>query len=238
MIAALSKAVGQLSDPASRGVLWRAVAGSLLIFVLLWIGAGLLLGWAGEGLTAWLAGWDLSQGWVDALQWLAQGVAITGLLLVSFLLFPAAVSFVLSFLLEDIARAVERRHYPKLPPARNQPLGEAIVAAFSFFATTVALNLLLLPVYLILLFIPPFNLFVFYGVNGYLLGREYFEIVAARRLELREAKRLRRSFRGTVFVAGVIIAFFLTLPIVNLVTPLVATGFLLHLFESMRRRAA
>jgi CysZ protein len=237
MIAAFSKAVGQLSDPASRGVLWRAVAGSLLIFLLLWAGAGLLYGWAGDGLGAWLASWDLGQWWVDAVEWLAGGVAVVALLVVTFLLFPAAVTFVLSFLLEDIARAVERRHYPELPPAREQPLGEAIVAALSFFATTVMLNLLLLPVYLLLLFLPPFNVFVFYGVNGYLLGREYFELVAARRLDSREAKRLRRRFRGTVFVAGVIIAFLLTLPVVNLVTPLVATGFLLHLFESMRRRA-
>lgn len=236
MFSALSKAIGQLSDPASRGVLWRAVGASAVLFAALWIGFGFVLGWAGELLVTWLAGWDFLAGSLETLEWVFQGVSLAGLLFVSFLLFPAAVTLILSFLLEDIAVAVERRHYPGLPPARNQPLGESIVGALSFFATATILNLILLPLYLVLLFVPPFNLFVFYGLNGYLLGREYFEVVALRRLDRVEARELRRRFRGKVFLAGVIIAFLLTVPFVNLVTPLVATGFLLHIFEALRTR--
>ncbi len=85
---------------------------------------------------------------------------------------------------------------------------------------------------------PPLNLFVFYGLNGYLLGREYFELVAARRFDMAGVRRLRRAYRGRLLLAGAVIAFLLTVPIVNLVTPVVATGFMLHVFERLRRREA
>ena len=144
---------------------------------------------------------------------------------------------VLSFLLEDIALAVEQRHYPDLPAARKQPVTEALRNALAFAGVTIALNLLLLPIYLVLLFVPPLNLFVFYGLNGYLLGREYFELVAQRRLDPTQMRRLRTGNRGRLFIGGVVIAFLLTLPVINLAIPIVATGFMIHLFEDMRRRA-
>jgi uncharacterized protein involved in cysteine biosynthesis len=109
----------------------------------------------------------------------AAGVG--GVLFASFILFPAVMVMVMSFLLEDIAEAVEARHYPALPPARPQPVGEMLRSGLAFAAVTVAINLLALPFYLLLIFLPPLNLFLFYGVNGYLFGREYFEIVALRR---------------------------------------------------------
>ena len=91
---------------------------------------------------------------------------------------------------------------------------------------------------MILLFIPPLNFVLFYLLNGYLLGREYFEMVAVRRLDLAATKRLRRDFRGRVILAGAVITFLLTIPLVNLVTPIIATAFMLHIFEELRRRAA
>jgi CysZ protein len=144
----------------------------------------------------------------------------------------------MSLLLEDIAQAVERRHYPDLPRPRDQPMGEAALGALVFAGATLALNVLALPLYLVLLFVPPLNFFVFYLLNGYLLGREYFELVAARRFDLAGIGRLRRAHRGRVLLAGVVIALLLTVPIVNLVTPIVATSFMLHVFERLRRREA
>ena len=111
-----------------------------------------------------------------------------------------------------------------------------IAGVLAFIAISLALNILALPLYLLLLFLPPFNLFVFYLLNGYLLGREYFEIVAVRRLDMATAKLLRRTYRGRVFMTGVVIALLLTVPLVNLITPIVATAFMLHVFEGLRRR--
>jgi len=235
MFVALSKVIAQFSDPAFRGVLLRALAASTALFVVVWIGAWFALSWTGAVLSDWIAAQDVSGDVVTALQWLFGALSVAGILVASFLLFPAMTAVILSFLLEDIAAAVEGRHYPELPAARDQPVMEAMRGALAFAGVTILLNLLALPLYLLLLFVPPLNLFVFYGLNGYLLGREYFELVALRRLEASVARRLRRRYRGRVFMAGVIAASFLTLPLINLVAPIVATGLMVHVFEQVRR---
>ena len=237
MFAALSKSIAQFTDPAFRGVVLRAFLASLAVFVLLWLGAWLGLSWVEGLLDDWLAGQDVEGFWAEALTWLFGALFWASLLIVSFLFFPAVVSVVITFLLDDIAEAVERRHYPGLPPAREQPIAEMLLDSIGFIAITVGVNLLALPLYLLFLFIPPLNFFVFYGVNGYLLGREYFELVAVRRMLSKEARRLRRRFRGKTFMAGVVIAVMLSIPLVNLLTPIIATGFMVHIFESLRRKA-
>ncbi|MGZ8409550.1 MAG: EI24 domain-containing protein, partial [Hyphomicrobium sp.] len=78
--------------------------------------------------------------------------------------------------------------------------------------------------------------FVFYAVNGYLLGREYFELVALRRADIAEVRALRDVYRGRLFVAGVVVAVLLTVPIVNLLAPIVGTAAMVHLFEAWRQR--
>lgn len=235
MLAALAKAIGQVAaDRRLRRVVWRSLAVAAAVFVALWAAAWWGLGWAGTALADWLAAGGFWQGLVEGL------VALGGLaavLIASFLLFPAVVGVALSLFVDEAAAAVEARHYPHLPAARGQPLGEALKDVLALAAATVVLNLLVLPLYLLLSLLPPLNVFVFYGLNGYLLGREYFEQVAARRLPRTEARALRRRHAGRVVLAGVLIALLLTVPIVNLLTPVVATAFMLHVFEGLRARA-
>ena len=238
MFSALAKAFGQLSDPAFRRVLVRSVLAALVVFIAVWVVAWFGLSWAGEALSGWVAAQEPGGFWVEVVEWLFGAAGVVGVLVASFFLFPGVMLVALSLMLDDIAQAVERRHYPELPPARAQPIGEAVMAALTFAAVMLLLNLLALPIYLLLLFAPPLNLFVFYLLNGYLLGREYFELVAARRFDAAGVRRLRRKYKGRVMLAGVVIAFLLTVPIVNLVTPIVATGFMLHVFERLRRREA
>ncbi len=234
MFAALAKAIQQCSDPTFRRVLLRAVGLSLAVFVLLWIVAGALLAWGG----GWLLDWINPEGiWQDVLEVVFGAAGVGGILFASFILFPAVMVMVMSFLLEEIAVTVEGRHYPGLPPARPQPIGEMLRSGLAFAAMTVAINLLALPFYLLLIFLPPFNLFLFYGVNGYLFGREYFEIVALRRQNPADAKRPRRRYRGRLFLAGILLTVMMTIPIVNLFAPIVATGFMVHVFEDLKRRA-
>ncbi|MFQ6017664.1 MAG: EI24 domain-containing protein [Kiloniellaceae bacterium] len=236
MFAALLKAIGQASDPAFRRVLGRSLAAAIVAFAGLWGLSWFGLSSAGDGLTGWLGEQDLGAFWIDVVTWIFGAAGVVGVLVTSFFLFPAVMVLAMSLLLEDIAAAVERRHYPDLPPARAQPLTEQVKGAVAFAGVTLAANLLALPVYLLLLFVPPLNLFVFYALNGYLLGREYFELVAVRRLDPAATKRLRRHHRGRVLLAGVVVTVLLTLPLVNLVTPIIATGFMLHVFEALRRR--
>lgn len=236
MFAALSKSIAQFTDPAFRGVMIKAVLASLLVFIGLWIAAWFGLGWVEVWLDGWLATQEVEGFWAEALSWVLGALFWASLLIVSFILFPATVSIAMSFLLDDIAEAVEHRHYPGLPAGRQQPMAEILLDTLGFVAVTIGINLLALPLYLIFLFIPPLNFFVFYGINGYLLGREYFELVAVRRMDSASARQLRRRYRGRVFMAGVIIAVLLSVPLLNLVTPIIATGFLVHVFEMLRRR--
>ena len=235
MFAALSKTLTQLSDPAFRSVLLRALGVSTVIFVVLWIAAWFGFDWLGAMASDWIAEQGASGFWAEFFLWIFGAASVAAVFATSFLLFPAVAAIAIGLFLDDIAEAVEARHHPNLPAARDQPWSEMIGGTVSFVAVVVAVNLLALPLYLLLLFVPPLNLFVYYAVNGYLLGREYFELVAVRRMDARSAKELRRRFRGKVFLAGVIVAFFLSIPIVNLLAPIVATGFLVHVFHDLRR---
>ena len=110
------------------------------------------------------------------------------------------------------------------------------MVTLKFSAISIVLNILALPIYAILFFIGPLNLFVFYALNGYLLGREFFELVAHRRLSPPQALHLRSAFRGQLFLAGVVIAFMMTVPILNLIASLIATAAMVHLVQGWRNR--
>jgi uncharacterized protein involved in cysteine biosynthesis len=232
MLQALAKGFRQLSDPPTRGVLYKAIAAAVAVFLVLWLGAWFLFDWVGDVLAAWLADRGAGGFWRGLADFLASAAGMAAMIFASFLLFPAVMTAVLSIFLDEVAQAVEARHYPQLPKAREQPVWEAIRDGLSLAASTIVLNLLALPLY----FIPVLNVFVFYALNGYLLGREYFELVAVRRLNRQDVQRLRRKHRGRLIIVGAAIAVMLTIPLVNLVTPIVATAFMLHVFEGLRRR--
>jgi uncharacterized protein involved in cysteine biosynthesis len=111
---------------------------------------------------------------------------------------------------------------------------EMAMTSLRLMLLTLALNLLALPIYVL---VPGINVFVFFGLNGYLFGREYFEVVALRRLDGDAAKAMRRRFGGRVFLGGVIITGLFALPFVNLAAPVIATAFMVHLFEGLLRLA-
>lgn len=238
MLQSLSRAFAQSTDPAFRGVFWKSFGAATGTFIVLWILAWLGLSWLGEGLSAWLASQEIGGFWGTALEWLASAGGVVTVLVTSFFLFPAVMVLIMSLLLDDIAAAVERRYYPDAPPARQQPWSEILVSGLQLVVVALFLNLLLLPLYLALSFLPPLNAFVFYLVNGYLLGREYFELVAVRRIAFTETKQWRRRFRGRIYLAGIIIAVLLTIPLLNLITPIIATAFMVHVFARCQSRVA
>ena len=219
MISAFIKAAQQISDPRARRVIWFALAAAAGVFVLLWVIIGFLL--ANTAL--------FSIGWLEtAIDWL--GGLATGVL--TWLLFPAAISAVIGLFLEEIAGAVEQRHYPDLSQAHGLNFSDTVLTTLRFLGIMLALNILMLP----LLLTGPLFPFVFYSVNGYLLGREYFELVALRRMSPTEATALRKQNAFKLFLTGALIAFLLTVPIINLLAPIIATGMMVHLFESFRKR--
>lgn len=219
MFRALFLGFGQLGEPGSRWLLLRCLLLAVLTFVLLVVAAA-------TGLSVL----DLT-----GLPWLDTSLAVAGsaaTLVVAWLLFPVTIAMALGFFAEEVADAVERRHYPELPPPAGMALGESVGGAIRFGAVALLLNLLALPLYLL----PGPNLIIYLALNGYLLGREYFELVAGRRLPAATVSALRRRLRGRLWVAGVIIAGLLTVPFFNLIAPVVAVAFMVHLFEGLRRK--
>jgi uncharacterized protein involved in cysteine biosynthesis len=216
MFSALAAAFGDLGDPRVRGVLWKSLGLALLVLALLAVGLWFLV--------AWLAHFDI--GWLNKLVEFAAGF---GVVILAWFLFPAAVTSTLGVFLDEVSEAVEQRHYPHLARARPQSWGEIVRQTLAFTAVAVGLNLLLLPFYLLLIWFPPAYAVLFYGVNGYLLGREYFEQVAMRRLDPEAARRLRLAHQGRILLAGIAIAFLLTIPVLNLIAPVLATAFMSHL---------
>lgn len=225
----VSRALGQIGDPRFRKVLF--------------LGLGLTLGllFAFYIATVWLVGWLVPEtltlpfvGEVGFLKDLAQGGSLLlAIGLSAFLMIPVASAFTGMFL-DQVADAVEDTHYPHLPPARGTPLLETITDSLQFLGVLVLANLAGLIVYLLLLVtIPPLAPFTFYALNGFLLGREYFQLVAIRRVSLPEAKQLRRRYRGAIWMLGVVMAVPLTVPILNLVVPIIGAASFTHLYHRL-----
>ncbi len=159
------------------------------------------------------------------------GLASLALMLVLsvFLMVPVAGVFAGLFL-DDIAAAVEARHYPHLPPARRLGLAEALVETLNLTGLIVALNLLALFLFAVT---GPVYILLFWALNGVLLGREYFTLVAQRRLPSPEVVALRRRNRLAIWAAGVLMAVPLTLPLANLVVPVLGAATFTHLFHRL-----
>jgi CysZ protein len=151
----------------------------------------------------------------------------------AFLIAPVA-SLVASFFLDDISAIVERTIDPEGSPGRPIPAGAAAVFALRFAGLSILVNLIALA----LLFAPGVNIVAFLAANGYLLGREYFELAAMRFRAPAEARQMRRHFELRIFLAGLIIAGFVAIPLLNLCTPLFATAFMTRMHKRLAGAAA
>jgi CysZ protein len=232
MIDAAIKALEQMVSPPFRTVLLKS-AGLAVLFL---VGLGIALDW----LLIWLTGaggqwFEATLGpaahWpVVVLGW-ALAIALgLGVVVGVIFLMPAVTSLVAGFFSDEIADLVERAYYPADPPGLALPVGLAAVEA-------IKASLLAILIYLCAV---PFLLFaglggvVFFVATAYVLGRQYFELAAMRFHPVPEAKALRRANRGTVFVAGLLIAAFVSIPIINLATPLFGMAFMVHMHKRMR----
>ncbi|SIT80167.1 EI24 domain-containing protein [Pontibaca methylaminivorans] len=227
---AFLRALAQLGDRRFRRVFWLGIGITLAAL----FAAQVAVLW----LVRWLVGSDASLPLIGPLPWLGDALGWSSLALMIvlsvFLMVPVA-SAVISFLLDDIAQAVEDRHYPALPPAPGVPITEEIRDALGFFGVLVAANLLALVVAgALFLVFPPAWAAVFWGVNGYLLGREYFTLVAMRRIGRAEARRLRAEHAALIWLAGLLMAIPLTIPVINLVVPILGAAVFTHIFHGLQ----
>lgn len=221
------KALNQMWDPRFRKVFWRGIGLTLaLLFAAYWLFFG-FLNWVGLP--------DLLANWFGESDWIGASIGIGSLILMMiasiFLMVPVA-SAITSMFLDQVADAVEDRHFPRLPPASTVPFLEALKDTVGFLGILIFANILALLIYFGL---PPLAPFVFWGLNGFLLGREYFTLVAMRRIGREGAKAMRREHFATIWAAGVLMAMPLSIPIVNLLVPILGAATFTHVYHRLRR---
>ena len=219
MLAAAIQAFRELFTPPFRAVLFKCVGLTIGLLVLLIV----LI----EGVFNYTVAWP---DWIETtISWIGG----LGLVIGSIFLIPPVTSLMAGLYLDDIAGQVERTDYPSDPPGKEMPAVAAIGVGLQFFVAVLVVNFIAL----LLLLVPGVNLIAFYVGNGYLLGREYFEMVAMRHLPAEEARRLRKAHMGYVSLCGLIIAGLASVPILNLLTPLFATAFMVRIYKQLARRA-
>ncbi len=221
MIRAFELAVRQLGDPKLRVIIWQSLALSLV----LQIAIGVVAWWALQSFATFQ--WN----WVnETIRWLGGGAVMV----LALMLFPASFGIVISIFLEKIADIVESEHYPHLGRASGIPIWAGIRSGVVFLLTLVALNLVLLPFYLVALFIAGLGAALFYGANGWLTGREYYEQVALRRLDPADVKAWRKANAGVLWLTGIAIVFLGTVPILNLIVPVLGVAAMVHVAQSLK----
>lgn len=221
------KALAQLSDPRFRRVLWLGIG---LTFTLLIAIYGLMMFaiQALTGDTATLPG-------VGEVSWVGDLLSWGGLLVMIvaswFLMIPVA-SAMTSLFLDDVADAVEDVHYPHLSSVPRVPFFDGLRDTINFLGVLIGANVLAFVVYVM---VPFAAVFIFYALNGYLLGREYFQLAAMRRLGRDGAKELRSRHSREIWAAGCLMALPLSIPLVNLVIPILGAATFTHLFHRLNQ---
>lgn len=216
MISSAIKALGDLTSPEFRSILWKSIGLAFLLFIGLFTGVQALF-WF---LT--LVPWP----WAETALAVGSGLAL--LVLFFFLMAPVTAIFAGLFL-DRIASLVERRHYPRETPGTALPTARALLVSLQFAGLVLLVNLFALP-----LIFTGFGAIVLITLNAYLLSREYFEFAAMRFMHPDAAKQLRKENAGAVFSAGFLPAVLSLVPIVNLTVPLFATSYFVHLFKKLQ----
>lgn len=218
-------ALGQIGDPRFRAVLLRGVGLTITLLIAACAGAIWLINW--------LSGDEISLPWIGAVPWLNDVLNYSGifvvLILPVFLMMPVA-SAIISMFLEEVAQAVEDKHYPTLPAVPGIPFSEGMRDAASFMGVLIVANLLALILYAIFTPLAPF---IFWAMNGFLLGREYFTLAAMRRIGRDGARKLRAKHTPTIWLAGTLMAIPLSVPLVNLVIPILGAATFTHIYHKL-----
>lgn len=231
MLDAAIKALLQMMSPPMRSILWRSIGLALVLIVVLAIGLQRLLSWFATYGEVWLEGL-LGPSWhssLEVLAWIISIAAGLGVVFGSVFLMPAITSLVASFFVDDVADIVEHEYYPAERPGTALPFNQAILEGIKTALLTILVYLVALP----LVFLAGAGFLIFFLAAAWLLGREYFELAAMRFRSPEDAKAMRRDNAATIFTAGLFIAAFVSIPVVNLATPIFGMAFMVHMHKRL-----
>ncbi|MCP4818368.1 MAG: hypothetical protein GY883_04215 [Shimia sp.] len=223
-------ALGQTGDPRFRRVLFRGIGLTFVLLIATYAGFLMLLN--GLGAAQWVQELLGNISWIgDLFTWTSFFLMV---FLSVFLMVPVA-SAITSMFLDEVAEAVEDRHYPNVPKVAPVPFAEGLKDTVNFLGVLVFANIVALIVYALF---PPFALFIFWGMNGFLLGREYFTLAAMRHIGRAGAKKLRKKHGGKIWLAGTLMAMPLSIPPINLVIPILGAATFTHLYHRLEPQSA
>jgi uncharacterized protein involved in cysteine biosynthesis len=231
MLNAALTALTQMFSGPLRRVLLKSIGLALLLIVIIGIGLQRLFSWLAESGADWAqasyAG--IPESVWTVLTWIASIMATLGIVTGALFLMPAVTAFVGSFFVDEVADHVERADYPADSPGRAVALGRALVEGLKTALFALVVYVFALP----FVIFAGIGFLILFLANAWLLSREYFELAAMRFHTPMEAKVMRRQNAGYLFAAGLIIAAFVSIPIVNLATPLFAMTFMVHLHKRL-----
>jgi CysZ protein len=234
MFDAAAKAIAQLFSPALRRVLLKAVGLALLLIVIVGIVLNRVFVRLAESGASWAeqtSGFAPHAAWT-ALAWVLSIMAGLGVITGALFLMPTITAFVGSFFVDEVADAVEREHYPAEPAGKALPFFRATIEGVKIALLALIVYVCALP----FIFFAGLGVVILFVANAYLLGREYFELAAMRFRPPAEAKALRKQHAAYVFLAGIAIALFVSIPVVNLATPIFAMAYMVHIHKRMSER--
>lgn len=219
----------QLLHPKFRSVFLTAILAAMATLVLLTIALN----------TYWPESLLFQSEWLSWLNDFGDWIASAGFWAVvtvgSYLLFPGIVTMVMGVLIDQIATAVEEEYYPNRPGTRKVPVGDIVISAAKLTVMMVLINLLAAIPYILLFFITAGTgaLALFIAINGYLLGREYYEMVAIRHVDRRVVNESRISHGSKVFIVGAIIAGMFLIPFLNILAPIIGAAMMTHIVHQL-----
>src|ERR1700690_368432 len=231
MLDAAVKALSQSLSPPMRSILWRSIGLALVLIVVLAIGLQRLLSWfatSGEGWAEAMLGPGFHTP-LNVLAWIVSIAAGLGVVFGAVFLMPAITSLVAGVFVDDVADHVEREYYPAERPGTALPFGLAMTEGVKTALLTILVYLIALP----FVFVAGAGFIAFFIATAWLLGREYFELAAMRFRSPAEAKAMRKQNAALIFTAGLVIAAFVSIPIVNLATPLFGMAFMVHMHKRL-----
>src|SRR5436305_9311172 len=231
MLTAALTALSQILPPPMRAILWRSIGLALVLVAVLAIALQRLLSWFATSGEVWLEA-ALGPSFHTPLNiqaWIVSVAAGLGVVFGAVFLMPAITSLVAGVFVDDVADHVERAHYPAERPGTALPVGLAMAEGVKTAGLTILVYLIALP----FVFVAGAGFVAFFIATAWLLGREYFELAAMRFRSPTEAKAMRRQNAAAVFTAGLVIAAFVSIPIVNLATPLFGMAFMVHMHKRL-----
>ena len=235
MLDAAVKSLQQIFSPGFRSVLIKSSLLALVLIALFGVGLHRGLTWLTENgasyaETTFGAG---THGPVAVMVWIVSFAASLGIVIGGVFLMPAVTAFVGSFFVDEIAEQVERVHYPADPAGKALPFVRSTLEGVKTALFAVAVYIVALP----FIFFAGLGLFILFFASTYLLSREYFELAAMRFRPIAEAKAFRKANQTAVFTAGLLIAAFVSIPVVNLATPLFGMALMAHMHKRLSQRA-